>query len=74
MSENKEIGKVKWFSAHKGFGFINRMNDKTDIFVHYSQIDQKGFRTLNEGDDVSFVVFKTENGLQARDVKKVTVK
>lgn len=74
MSDNKELGKVKWFSALKGFGFINRLNDETDIFVHYTQINQEGFRTLNEGDEVSFVVFKTENGLQARDVKKVSTK
>lgn len=70
--ENKQTGKVKWFNASKGFGFINRLDDTTDIFVHYSQINQKGYKTLNTGDDVSFVVFETKNGLQAKDVSKIT--
>ena len=70
--ENKETGKVKWFNASKGFGFINRFDDETDIFVHYSQIKQKGYKSLNTGDAVSFVVFETKNGLQAKDVFKIT--
>lgn len=70
--ENKQTGKVKWFNASKGFGFINRLDDTTDIFIHYSQINQKGYKTLNTGDDVSFVVFETKNGLQAKDVSKIT--
>ena len=72
--ENKEIGKVKWFNASKGFGFINRFDDETDIFVHYSQIKDKGYKTLSTGDEVSFVVFTTKNGLQAKDVLKVASK
>ncbi len=69
--ESKETGKVKWFNANKGFGFINRLDDETDIFVHYSQIKQKGYKTLNTGDEVSFTVFETKNGLQAKDVLKI---
>ncbi len=69
--ENKETGKVKWFNANKGFGFINRLDDETDIFVHYSQIKQSGYKTLNTGDEVSFTVFETKNGLQAKDVFKI---
>ena len=68
---NKETGKVKWFNAAKGFGFINRFNDETDIFVQYSQIKQKGYRTLNTGDEVEFTVFETKNGLQAKNVLKI---
>ena len=69
--ESNETGKVKWFNANKGFGFINRLDDETDIFVHYTQIKQKGYKTLNTGDDVSFVMFETKNGLQAKDVYKI---
>ena len=69
-----EKGKVKWFTPNKGFGFINKINDTTDIFVHYSQINQDGFKTLDEGDTVEFVVFETANGLQARNVSKIHVK
>ena len=72
--ENKETGKVKWFNPSKGFGFINRLNDETDIFVHYSQIKQKGYKSLNTRDNVSFVVFETKNGLQAKDVAKITTR
>lgn len=69
--ESKEIGKVKWFNPTKGFGFINRENDQTDIFVHYSQIKEKGYKSLNTGDEVSFTMFETKNGYQAKDVSKV---
>ncbi|RIH84515.1 cold-shock protein [Calidithermus roseus] len=54
-------GKVKWFNAEKGYGFIEREGD-TDVFVHYSAINAKGFRTLNEGDVVSFEVEAGKNG------------
>ena len=69
--ESKEVGKVKWFNTSKGFGFINRENDETDIFVHYSQIKQKDFKTINTGDEVTFTMFETKNGYQAKDVFKV---
>ena len=48
-------GRVKWFNAEKGYGFIEREGD-TDVFVHFSAINAKGFRTLNEGDIVTFEV------------------
>lgn len=69
--EKKETGKVKWFNVTKGFGFINRFNDETDIFVHYTQIKEKGFKALETGDEVSFIMFETSNGYQAKDVKKI---
>ncbi len=68
-----EQGKVKWFDAEKGFGFINRGDDQVDIFVHYSQINESGYRTLAEGDLVEFDLCETDRGLQARNVQK-TVK
>ena len=68
-----ELGKVKWFNAEKGFGFINRGDDNVDIFVHYTQINQNGYKTLEEGEIVEFELFETERGLQAKNVSK-TVK
>ena len=68
-----ELGKVKWFNAEKGFGFINRGNEEVDIFVHYSQINQNWYKTLEEGEKVEFELCETDRGLQARNVSK-TVK
>lgn len=69
--EDKVIGKVKWFNATKGYGFINNDKEKEDIFVHYSQIRQQGYRSLEEGEEVEFIIFKTKRGLQAREVHKM---
>lgn len=63
----KETGTVKWFNAAKGFGFIQRENGE-DVFVHFSAITSGGFRSLEEGARVSFVVTKGPKGLQAEDV------
>jgi CspA family cold shock protein len=65
-----EKGKVKWFNATKGFGFIER-EDGSDIFVHYSAINAEGFRTLTEGQEVTFDVVEGEKGLQASNVQVV---
>lgn len=64
----REEGKVKWFNATKGFGFITRAQGD-DVFVHYRSIRGEGHRTLREGQDVEFVVIKGEKGLQAEDVQ-----
>lgn len=64
------LGKVKWFNAQKGFGFINR-GDGKDIFVHYSQIQDVGYRTLNEGEEVEFDLVETARGHQARHVVRI---
>ena len=63
-------GKVKWFNEEKGFGFIDRGEGK-DIFVHYSQIVQDGYKSLNEGETVEFELFQSERGLQARHVVRI---
>ena len=63
-------GKVKWFNAEKGFGFIDRGEGK-DIFVHYSQIVQDGYKSLAEGDAVEFELYQSDRGLQAKNVTKV---
>lgn len=62
-------GKVKWFNAEKGFGFIAQENGK-DIFVHYSHINEEGYKTLEEGQMVEFEVIDSDKGLQARNVVK----
>jgi cold shock protein len=66
----KENGTVKWFNAAKGFGFIQRENGE-DVFVHFSAIQSGGYRTLEEGARVSFIVKKGPKGLQAEEVSVV---
>lgn len=60
-------GIIKWFNNEKGYGFINGDKDE-DIFVHYSSIKIDGYKTLSEGEEVSFQLIKTEKGLQATNV------
>ena len=60
-------GKVKWFNDTKGFGFIE-CEDGTDVFVHHSDIKGEGFKTLEEGEAVSFDVVKGEKGPRAANV------
>ena len=64
-----EQGKVKWFNAEKGFGFIER-EDGDDVFVHFSAIQGEGFKTLEEGQDVTFEIEQGQRGLQATNVNK----
>ena len=65
-----EKGTVKWFNNEKGYGFITRENGP-DVFVHHTAITAEGFRTLNEGDQVSFEVVEGQKGLQARNVVRL---
>lgn len=62
-------GKVKWFNSEKGFGFIEA-EDGNDVFVHYSAIQTEGFKTLEEGQEVSFEVVEGARGPQAANVTK----
>lgn len=63
-------GTVKWFNSEKGFGFISEDNGK-DVFVHYSQIDAAGFRSLDEGQRVEFEIGQGNKGPQATGVRPV---
>ena len=64
-----EQGTVKWFNAEKGFGFISR-KDGSDVFVHFSAIQGDGFKTLEEGQAVTFDVEDSDRGPQAVNVEK----
>jgi len=63
----KVKGRVKWFNAEKGFGFIEQ-DSGSDVFVHHTAIQSEGFKTLEEGQEVEFVVAQGAKGPQANDV------
>ena len=65
-----ERGKVKWFNAEKGFGFIERENG-TDVFVHFSAITIDGYKTLQEGAEVQFDIVEGMKGAQAANVTPI---
>jgi len=64
-----ENGKVKWFNSEKGYGFIEH-EDGNDVFVHYSAIEEEGFKTLEEGQNVQFEIVEGSRGPQAANVVK----
>jgi len=65
---DRETGTVKWFNDAKGFGFISRQNGE-DVFVHFRAIETQGFKSLKEGQTVSFEVVQGQKGLQADKVQ-----
>lgn len=65
------LGTVKWFSAEKGYGFIERGESEEDVFVHFSAILDQGFKTLDEGIQVEFEIVDGDRGPQAANVQKV---
>jgi CspA family cold shock protein len=71
VSENTTTGVVKFFNSAKGYGFIKADDQEKDIFVHYSGIVGNGYRSLNEGDRVEFVVEEGRKGPEAKEVRKV---
>ena len=66
---NKMTGLVKWFNADKGFGFITPDDGSEDLFAHFSAINMNGFKTLKEGDKVSFEVVQGPKGKQASNIQ-----
>ena len=63
-------GKVKWFNAEKGFGFISQENGP-DVFAHFSEIQSNGFKSLEDGQKVNFEVEQGQRGLQATNITKI---
>ncbi len=64
-------GTVKWFNSKKGYGFITRDDGQGDVFVHFSAIQENGFRSLEEGQKVEFEIVKEEKGEKAQNVVKL---
>jgi cold shock protein len=69
--QDMATGTVKWFNDAKGFGFITPTDGSKDLFVHFSAIQQQGFKTLSEGQQVSFDVTTGPKGLQATNIRSV---
>lgn len=70
MQETVLTGKVKWFNSQKGFGFITG-DDGKDYFLHYSNIEMEGYKSLNENDKIEFEVEPTDKGEKAIKVRKI---
>lgn len=69
MAGEREAGTVKWFNDEKGFGFITPQSGGDDLFVHFKAIESNGFRSLKEGQKVTFIAEKGLKGMQAAQVR-----
>jgi CspA family cold shock protein len=69
---DRKNGKVKWFNDSKGFGFIEMEGSEKDVFVHFSSIQGEGYRSLTEGQEVTFELAEGDKGLQAQNVEKAS--
>lgn len=69
-SSSRIVGQVKWFDPKKGYGFILGPQGQ-DVFIHYSQIDGDGFRSLKDGQEVRYTLLQGEKGYQAQDAEMV---
>ncbi|MCK8825115.1 cold-shock protein [Fuchsiella alkaliacetigena] len=65
-----KTGTVKWFDSQKGYGFIETPEEE-DVFVHYSAIEEEGYKSLEEGERVEFEVVESDKGFQAANVMKI---
>jgi len=66
---NRQAGTVKWFNDEKGYGFITPTSGGDDLFVHFKAIQSDGFKSLKEGQAVTFVAAKGQKGMQAEEVQ-----
>lgn len=66
---NRTSGTVKWFNDEKGYGFITPTDGSNDLFVHFKAIQSDGFKSLKEGQKVTFVAAKGQKGMQAEEVQ-----
>ncbi|WP_328304427.1 cold-shock protein (plasmid) [Streptomyces sp. NBC_00435] len=66
---DRQTGKVKWFDGEKGFGFITPQGEGDDLFVHFKAIESDGFKSLREGQTVSYVPERGAKGMQAAQVR-----
>jgi cold shock protein len=64
------LGRVKWFDARKGYGFIEREGEE-DVFVHYSSIQMEGYKALEDGEEVEFEIIRSDRGPQASNVTRL---
>ncbi len=71
MSDERLEGTVRWFNARKGYGFIDRDDGQGSVFVHYSDIETDGYKSLEEGEKVSFEVIESDKGPKAVKVRRM---
>jgi len=71
MPDERIEGTVRWFNARKGYGFIDRDDGQGSVFVHYSDIEAEGYKSLEEGEHVSFEVIESDKGPKAVRVRRM---